>query len=78
MGRIITFPTRIRQQRDLREKIWGEKVVDGNRRDIKLYESMNKTIYPAWKEYFNPSQAQQDTYNLKIKLQFFYLLSFIQ
>ena len=36
------------------------------RREMKIYKSIGKTIYPAWKDYFKPTKIQEENYLKKI------------
>lgn len=40
------------------------------KREIKTYKSINKMLYPKWKQFFHPSEAQQAKYLNKFNSKF--------
>ncbi|MFW9873820.1 MAG: B12-binding domain-containing radical SAM protein [Candidatus Thorarchaeota archaeon] len=38
------------------------------RREIKMYKALGKSIFNAWKEYFNPTEVQQAQYLQKVQI----------
>ncbi|MFX1558911.1 MAG: hypothetical protein ACFFC9_16805, partial [Promethearchaeota archaeon] len=37
------------------------------KREILLYKSFGKILYPQWKQFFNPSEAQDANFQKKLK-----------